>query len=53
MKTLIIDRYEFDRSCVLGNKRMLFDITLLESIKQSSKDDLNLIKELLSKKNNN
>ena len=49
----LIDRYEFDRSCVLGNKRMLFDITPMESIKLSNEDDLNLIKELLSKKNNN
>jgi CMP-N,N'-diacetyllegionaminic acid synthase len=47
----LIDRYVSHSSCVLGNKRMLFDITPLESIKLSNEDDLNLVKEILSNNN--
>ena len=48
----LIKRYELNHSCVLGHKRILFDIPPLEGIKLSNKEDLNLIKEILLNKNN-
>ena len=49
----LINRYKNNKFCVLGNNRILYSISPLESIKLSNIDDLDLVKEILSKQNNN